>query len=69
LKDGRTVDVHVEHAIGSLQRPMTDAMLERKFHDLADPILGAERSNQIIKACWNLSQAANLKDLLALLKP
>jgi len=48
---------------------MTDAMLERKFHDLADPILGAERSNQIIKACWNLSKAANLKDLLALLKP
>jgi 2-methylcitrate dehydratase PrpD len=69
LKDGRTVDVHVEHAIGSLQRPMTDAMLERKFHDLADPILGAERSNEIIKACWNLSKAANLKDLLALLKP
>ena len=69
LKDGRTVDVHVEHAIGSLQRPMTDAMLERKFHDLADPILGAERSKQIIQACWNLSKAANLKDLLALLKP
>ena len=69
LKDGRTVDVHVEHAIGSLQRPMTDAMLERKFHDLVDPILGAERSRQIIQACWNLSKAANLKDLLALLKP
>jgi 2-methylcitrate dehydratase PrpD len=69
LKDGRTVDVHVEHAIGSLQRPMTDAMLERKFHDLADPILGAERSTAIIKACWNLSKAANLKDVLALLKP
>ena len=69
LKDGRTVDVHVEHAIGSLQRPMTDAMLERKFHDLADPILGAERSNQIIQACWNLSKATDLKNLLALLKP
>jgi hypothetical protein len=48
---------------------MTDAMLERKFHDLADPILGAERSNQIIQACWNLSKATDLKNLLALLKP
>ncbi|WP_405023483.1 hypothetical protein [Limnohabitans sp.] len=69
LKDGRTVDVHVEYAIGSLQRPMTDAMLERKFHDLADPILGAGRSQQIIRACWALGKAPNLKDLLALLKP
>jgi len=69
LKDGRTVDVHVEHAIGSLQRPMTDAMLESKFHDLADPILGAERSNQIIKACWALGKAPNLQSLLTLLKP
>jgi 2-methylcitrate dehydratase PrpD len=69
LKDGRTVDVHVEHAIGSLQRPMTDAMLERKFHDLADPILGAERSHQIIQACWTLGKAPHLKNLLALLKP
>jgi 2-methylcitrate dehydratase PrpD len=69
LKDGRAVDVHVEHAIGSLQRPMTDAMLERKFHDLADPILGAERSNQIIQACWTLGKATNLQSLLAQLKP
>jgi len=28
LKDGRRVHVAVEHAIGSMQRPMTDAMLE-----------------------------------------
>jgi hypothetical protein len=48
---------------------MTDAMLESKFHDLADPILGAERSNQIIKACWALGTAPNLQSLLALLKP
>jgi 2-methylcitrate dehydratase PrpD len=69
LTDGRTVNVHVEHAIGSLQRPMTDANLETKFHELADPILGAERSNSIIKACWKLSQAPNLQGLFALLKP
>ena len=69
LKDGRSVEVHVEHAIGSLQRPMTDAMLETKFHDLADPILGTERSNSILKACWDLSKAPNLQGLLTLLKP
>jgi 2-methylcitrate dehydratase PrpD len=69
LRDGREVQVHVEHAIGSLQRPMTDAMLETKFHDLADPVLGAERSRQIIQACWQLGKAPNLQGLMTLLKP
>ena len=31
LKDGRTLEKHVEHAIGSLARPMSDADLEAKF--------------------------------------
>ena len=46
-RDGRAAPtaarehVFVEHAIGSLQRPMSDADLERKFHGLSDGILGA----------------------------
>jgi 2-methylcitrate dehydratase PrpD len=69
LTDGRSVKVHVEHAIGSLQKPMTDADLEGKFRDLSNPILGADRVNDILKACWSLGQAPNLQGLLALLKP
>ena len=69
LNDGRSVKVHVEHAIGSLQKPMTDADLEGKFRDLSNPILGADRVNAILKSCWNLGQAPDLKGLLALLKP
>jgi hypothetical protein len=48
---------------------MTDADLEGKFRDLSDPILGADRVNAILKSCWNLGQAPDLKGLLALLKP
>jgi 2-methylcitrate dehydratase PrpD len=69
LTDGRSVKVHVEHAIGSLQKPMTDADLESKFRDLSDPILGGARVNDILKTCWSLGQAPNLQALLALLKP
>ena len=69
LNDGRSVKVHVEHAIGSLQKPMTDADLESKFRDLSDPILGATRVNDILKTCWSLGKAPNLQSLLALLKP
>ena len=69
LMDGRSVKVHVEHAIGSLQKPMTDADLERKFHDLSDPILGADKSKDILAACWRLGDAPNLQGVLQLLKP
>ena len=69
LTDGRSVKVHVEHAIGSLQKPMTDADLESKFHDLSDPILGTARVNDILKTCWHLGQTPKLQGLLALLKP
>ncbi len=69
LMDGRSVKVHVEHAIGSLQKPMTDADLERKFHDLSDPILGAGKAQDILAACWHLGDAPNLQDVLQLLKP
>ncbi len=69
LKDGRSVKVHVEHAIGSLQRPMTDANLETKFHELADPVLGDAKVSNILKTCWGLGQAPNLQALLGLLKP
>ncbi len=69
LNDGRVITVHVEHAIGSLERPMTDAHLESKFHDLSDPILGRAKVDQILATCWKLGQAPDLRSLLGLLTP
>ncbi|MFZ9543466.1 MAG: MmgE/PrpD family protein [Hylemonella sp.] len=66
LKDGRKVHVFVEHAIGSLQNPMTDANLESKFHDLSDPVLGAARTTQVIEACWKLGQSPDVRSLTTL---
>src|SRR5262249_11805282 len=66
LKDGREVRVNVEHAIGSLQRPMSDADLDAKFHSLADPILGEARVAQLIDACWKLGKAADVRTITAL---
>ena len=39
LNDGRVLHRRIEHAIGSLEKPMSDADLERKFTDLAEGIL------------------------------
>jgi 2-methylcitrate dehydratase PrpD len=69
LKDGRRVHVFVEHAIGSLQNPMTDAMLEAKFHGLSDAILGAGQTGELIKACWAVGQAAKVPAITALAAP
>ena len=69
LKDGQRVHVFVEHAIGSLQNPMTDANLEAKFHGLSDPVLGAARSAELISACWNLAATDGVRALAALAVP
>jgi 2-methylcitrate dehydratase PrpD len=64
--DGRTLHVRVEHAIGSLQRPMSDADLARKFHGLVDPVLGAARADLLIEHCMRLAAAPDLRELTAL---
>ncbi len=69
LNDGRRVHVFVAHAIGSLQNPMTDAMLEGKFRGMSDSVLGAQRSIALITAAWGLGQAANVSALAALAQP
>lgn len=69
LRDGRTRQVRVEHAIGSVERPMTDADLEQKVRGLAEPILGAAAAEQVIRRCWALGRAADVHGLVAAARP
>ncbi|GAA4340424.1 MmgE/PrpD family protein [Pigmentiphaga soli] len=69
LTDGRRIHIFVEHAIGSLQRPMSDADLAAKFSGMSDPVLGAPRSAALIAACWGLGEAADVRALAALARP
>lgn len=69
LKDGRRVHVFVKHAIGSLEKPLTDAQLEAKFHGLADPVIGADKAARLIEACWGVAGAGDLRGLTALARP
>jgi 2-methylcitrate dehydratase PrpD len=59
LKDGRVLEKFVEHAIGSLERPMSDSDLEAKFRGLADGILSAGETERLLKLCW---EAGKLQD-------
>lgn len=69
LKDGRRVHVFVEHAIGSLQNPMTDAMLEAKFRNMSDEVIGAGKTSELIAACWKLGNTADVRSLTQLARP
>ncbi|MBZ9894446.1 MULTISPECIES: MmgE/PrpD family protein [unclassified Mesorhizobium] len=54
LRDGRVLKRHVEHAIGSLARPMTDDDLNAKFGGLAEPVLGARAAARLRDLCWDI---------------
>jgi 2-methylcitrate dehydratase PrpD len=69
LAGGRREHVFVEHAIGSLHRPMTDADLAGKFHGLVDPVLGAGRANELIDALWHIGKHGDARSLAALARP
>jgi 2-methylcitrate dehydratase PrpD len=66
LTDGRKLEKHVEHAIGSIERPMNDADLAGKFIDLVKPILGEARAATLLQACWDMRNLANVGELAQL---
>ena len=69
LAGGRREHVFVEHAIGSLQRPMTDAQLEAKFTELSMPIIGAGKTKALIGAAWSIGSSDDVRAMAALASP
>jgi 2-methylcitrate dehydratase PrpD len=63
LKDGRQLKKSIQHAIGSLEAPMTDHDLETKFTDLADGILSPDQIHKLIGLCWNVEKLSSAADL------
>lgn len=59
LKDGTRHELHVEHAIGSLTRPMSDRDLEHKFRKLTVPHLSDEGATELIALCWQLDKLSD----------
>jgi 2-methylcitrate dehydratase PrpD len=69
LNDGRTLVQRVEHAIGSLERPMSDGDLAAKFHGLVDPVLGPAKADRLIEFCTGLSAAPDVCALIETARP
>ena len=65
LSDGTTREEIVEQAIGSLQRPMTNAQLEVKFRAQAHPHMEHERNlNDLVDVCWRIDTLPEARTLI-----
>jgi len=63
LRDGRRVEKYIEHAVGSVESPMSDDALEAKFADLADGVLPAARTRELIATCWRIEELASAAEV------
>ncbi len=63
LTDGRRLYKFVEHVIGSLKNPMTDAALDAKFLDLAEGALPSAQARRLLDLCRNIEKLPAASDL------
>jgi 2-methylcitrate dehydratase PrpD len=66
VADGARHEVHVAHASGTTDNPMSDAAIEAKFLANATPAIGGERARKACELVWSLEECADVRELIAL---
>jgi 2-methylcitrate dehydratase PrpD len=64
---GRRHEVHIAHASGTAENPMSDAQIETKFMANASPAIGDERAKSAAALVWALDKQPDVRELIALL--
>jgi 2-methylcitrate dehydratase PrpD len=59
LKDGRRLEKFIEHAVGSVDAPMSDPDLEAKFVAQAEGVLPAAQVRRAMDLCWDIEALPN----------
>jgi 2-methylcitrate dehydratase PrpD len=67
LNDGRTYTEGVDHPTGTPGNPMSDAMVQQKFHGLATAALGVEKADKAQNALWSVDAMPDMSQLIPLL--
>ncbi|MBT5774012.1 MAG: MmgE/PrpD family protein [Dehalococcoidia bacterium] len=68
LEGGAEHSIHIEHATGSPENPMTDAQLETKFSELAGEVVGEARAGELLEAAWKLDETSDIGSFMALVR-
>ena len=63
LKNGQRIEKQVTHAIGSLERPMSDLDLEAKFRGLTDGVLSKAATDRLLGLCWKIESLPDAAEL------
>ena len=56
MRNGRSATARIEHARGSIKRPLSDSELETKLRDLASPHLPRPQDDRLLDAIWSLDR-------------
>lgn len=67
--DGREHGTTIDHARGSVQRPMSDPDLEKKLRELAGPVLGDRKLRDLIDAIWSLDKRDDASEVVRFAVP
>lgn len=64
MEDGRRLIKFVEASLGNVNRPMTDAQLEKKFRQQAVLALTPTQVEQVIGLCWKIGELEDAGELV-----
>jgi hypothetical protein len=67
MRDGRTVSHFTRHAPGTKENPLTTEQVNDKVRGLMTPVLGAQRTESLIRRVNALEEVSNIRDLLPLM--
>lgn len=67
LKDGKLLEKHVVHAVGSLEVPLDETQLTAKFLDQSQGVLGVEGAKAASDALWNIDTLRDVSSLSQIL--
>lgn len=62
--NGTTLEKHIEHAVGSLEVPMSDTQLSEKFVDQAALVLGPAKAKAASEVAWRIGESDDVADVL-----
>ena len=67
LRDGRKVSHFTRHAPGTKENPLSSERVNEKARNLMTPVLGAQKTEELITRVHAIEQVANVRELVPLL--
>ncbi|MCC2687848.1 MAG: 2-methylcitrate dehydratase [Rhizobiaceae bacterium] len=60
FEDGERIELHVPHAIGSLERPLSDNAIGKKFTNQSVPVIGEAAAGSLLDMGWAIETSPDV---------